>query len=49
MGWIPVEFLGFAKFRFYFKRDMNSEGFRWETVIISITSRTGCTRIKTED
>lgn len=27
MGLIPVEFLGFAKFRFYFNRDMSSEGF----------------------
>lgn len=39
MGLIPVEFLGFAKFCFYFKRDMSSEGFRWGTVIISVTSR----------
>lgn len=39
MGLIPGEFLGFAKFRFYFKRDMSSESFRWGTAIISVTSR----------
>lgn len=39
MGLIPVEFLGFTKFQFYFKRDMSSKGFRWGTVIISVTSR----------